>query len=121
MNSNKTPSLVLRIAIAFAFLFVAQAALRDPISWIGYAPSFVQNLFPENILAILLALAHIVIGVWILSGWKVFIPSILAAVFLLSIVLFNFSQIDILFRDISLALASVALAIMHRPEKQTLE
>jgi hypothetical protein len=117
MNHSKA-SLFLRIAISFSFLYVAQATLRDPASWLGYAPTFVQNMLPENILAILITLAHLTIGLWILSGKKIFWPSVAAALFLFSIVVFNFSQIDILFRDVSLALSAIALALMHRPQTQ---
>src|SRR3989344_177660 len=65
---------------------------------------------PEGTLMLVLAVFHLAIALWILSGWRIFIPSLIATVFLFSVVYFNWNQIDILFRDISLALASLALA-----------
>jgi len=53
--------------------------------------------------------------VWILSGYKIFIPSIIAALLLVSIVFFNSFEFSILFRDLSIALASLSLAIAHWP------
>ena len=108
---SNTSRLLLRLAIAFAFLYVAYGFWTHPSNWVGYFPAFVKGFgLAENVLIMLLAGFHLIIGLWILSGWKIFLPSLLAAVFLGSVVYFNRSQLDILFRDISLALAALALA-----------
>ena len=104
-------NLLLRIALAFAFFYPAYGFWKNPTDWIGYVPQFVQTVgIPEGTLMILLAVFHFAIAFWILSSWRIFTPSLVAVVFLLSVVYFNRNQIDILFRDISLALASLALA-----------
>lgn len=112
---NKTSSLLLRLALAFAFLYPAYGFWANPNDWVGYIPSFVKEfgLSQEVLLWGLLAV-HVIIALWILSGWRVFIPSLLAASFLVSVVYFNWKQLDVLFRDISLALAALALAFNSR-------
>ena len=104
-------NLLLRIALAFAFLYPAYGFWKNPTDWIGYVPQFVKTVgIPEGTLVLLLAVFHLAIALWILSGWRIFIPSLVAVAFLFGVVFFNANQIDILFRDISLALASLALA-----------
>jgi len=51
----------------------------------------------------------VIIAVWILSGEKIFLPSLAATVLLLLIAAFNFSLIEIVVRDISLALVAATL------------
>ncbi|MDO8564816.1 MAG: hypothetical protein Q7R88_02365 [bacterium] len=112
---SKASNLLLRIALAFAFLYPAYGFWTNPGNWVGYIPSFVHTLpLGEANLLLLLSGVHIILALWILSGWKIFIPSLLAAVFLGSIVYFNWNQLDVLFRDISLALAALALAFSNR-------
>lgn len=109
------PTLLLRLALAFAFAYPAYGFWSAPANWVGFLPPFVKNLeISEPILLTLLAIFHLVVALWILSGWRIFIPSLVAALFLGSIVFFNLTQIDILFRDVSLALAALSLALLTR-------
>ena len=112
---SKASNVLLRIALAFAFLYPAYGFWAKPNDWVGYIPAFVREFgLSQNALLYGLMAIHLIIALWILSGWRVFIPSLLAAVFLISVVYFNWNQIDILFRDISLALAALALAFYSR-------
>ena len=115
INMSKISSLLLRVGLSFAFLYPAYGFWANPNDWAGYIPAFVTNVgLSEGTLLLGLAALHIVIALWILSGWHIVIPSVAAALFLGSVVYFNWSQVDILFRDISLALAALALAFSNR-------
>ena len=70
-------------------------------------------IIPDTTLLNLFGIYELGIGLWILSGKKIFIPSALAALNLFGIVLFNLSQLDIVFRDVSIALVALALASLH--------
>ena len=112
---SKASDLFLRIALAFAFLYPAYGFWMNPNDWLGYIPAFVRNVgFSQDVLIMLIAGVHIIIALWILSGWRIFLPSLIAAVFLGSVVYFNQNQLDVLFRDISLGLAALALAFSNR-------
>lgn len=110
------PEALLRIAVAISFLYPPLSALVDPYSWIGYFPQFLMELVGTNQMLMLHAfgVAEVILALWILFGKRVFIPSVIAAVMLFAIVLLNWNQMEVLFRDISIALAAVALALMHR-------
>lgn len=102
---------LLRLALAFSFLYPAYGFWKHADNWTGYIPPFVHGLgIAEPVLLGLLAVFHLALAFWILSGWRIVTPSLIAAAFLGSVVFFNLNQLDIFFRDISLALAALALA-----------
>lgn len=117
MNPLKLPlpELLLRVGVAFAFLYPPIAALTDPDSWIGYFPKAVQ-LLPIDSMVLLHAFGviEVVIALWILFGKRIFIPSVFATVILVVIVATHLKNFDVLFRDIPIAFMSAALAVMHR-------
>lgn len=115
MNTARAVNLLLRIGVAFAFLFPALNAFFDPYSWIGYFPSFLEELIPDTILLHLFGVFQIVIGFWILSGRRIFIPSLIATVLLGLIVLFNLGDFQELFRDLSIMATALALTLLNRP------
>ena len=61
-------------------------------------------------------IVEVSIALWILFGKNIFIPSVLAGVTLMAIVLFNSPQFLVIFRDVSIALAAFALAYQHKPQ-----
>jgi uncharacterized membrane protein YphA (DoxX/SURF4 family) len=102
---------LLRIAVAIAFAYPPLDALSNPDSWIGYFPQFLLNSgIPSTVLLHGFGVVEIIIAAWILSGWRIEWPATLAAFMLAAIVAFNSSQFEILFRDLSIALACLALA-----------
>ena len=106
----------LRIGVAFAFLYPPFDAISNPYSWIGYFPKFMLAL-PVDPMILLHSFGalEVVIAVWILSGWKIRIPASSAAALLVAIVAFNAVEFPILFRDVAIALAALALAFLPRP------
>lgn len=112
----------LRIGVAFAFLYPAIDALFDPTSWLGYFPPFVTNAF--HIVSIPLKLSDVVLlhgfgllevalALWVLLGTRVRAPAVIMAAILLAIVGLNLdpSNFSVLFRDVSIAFAALALAL----------
>lgn len=116
MSLSSNPALAhlfLRVGLAFAFIYPPIAAIFDPYSWIGYFPQFVRALpIDQMVLLHLFGALEIGIAVWLLSGYKIRIPSALAAVILLAIVGFDWHSFDVLFRDLSIAAMAVALALL---------
>ena len=117
MNKEKQISLILRIGLAFAFLYPAIAAFLEPVAWIGYFPQFMKEIIPnEALLLNLFGLTEVVIALWLLWGKYVFYPSIVAAIMLVAIVIFNWAGLDVVFRDLSIVAMAVALAVLHKPQ-----
>lgn len=119
MARGKIADILLRLAVAFAFFYPPVDALVDPTSWVGYLPKFVHGLVPDLVVLHSFGLVEAVIALWILSGRRIFIPSLLAALILAVIVLLNLQDFQVLFRDVALLLAALSLAIVYMPSKQT--
>lgn len=110
-----TAQLILRIGVAFAFLYPPLHALGNPDSWIGYFPPFLLSLgIRDTVLLHGFGVAEVILALWIWSGWKMFWPSVAAAALLVAIVALNLSQFEILFRDLAIACAAAALAVDAR-------
>lgn len=121
LQKEHTISLLLRVGLAFAFIYPAVAAFFDPFSWIGFFPEFIRDVFPgdDTLLLHFFGATEIIIALWLLIGRNVFIPSIIAAIYLLAIVLFNLSLLDLVFRDISILAMALALALMEHGKNKT--
>ncbi|OGH08342.1 MAG: hypothetical protein A2171_00155 [Candidatus Levybacteria bacterium RBG_13_35_9] len=111
MDKNRLFIFILRIGLAFVLLYAAVSSFLAPYNWIGYFPVFLRDLISENILLSTFSVFEIILGLWILWGKYLFYSSILASVSLLGIIIFNFNQMDIIFRDVSILLTAISLAV----------
>jgi uncharacterized membrane protein YoaK (UPF0700 family) len=104
--------LMLRIGVAFVFIYPAIAALTSPIEWVGYLPDFILSA-PVNEFVVLhiVGAIEVIIALWILSGRQIFIPSVAGSVILFGIVVLNLSQFEVIFRDVGLLAMTGALAV----------
>jgi hypothetical protein len=108
---NPPSDFLLRVAIAFAFMYPAVDATMHPDAWLGFFPPFVLALIPSSLALSVWSLIGAAIALWILSGKNIFLPSLAATVALVLIVGFNFSLMEIVFRDVALAFVALALAL----------
>ena len=115
MQTDKHVELLLRIGVAFSFLYPPISAFFNPYSWVGYFPVFISDTGLDMLLLLhIFGVIEIAIGLWVLSGKRIFIPSAIAVLMLASIVLLNITQMDVLFRDVPILLMAIALCILHR-------
>lgn len=102
---------LLRVGVALAFIYPPLDALSNPDSWVGYFPQFLLNSgIPSGVLLHGFGIIEVVIALWLLSGWHIEWPATVAALILAAIVAFNGVQFEVLFRDLAIALACLALA-----------
>ena len=112
-SSNKHALLLLKAGIAFAFLYPALSAFVDPSAWIGYVPAWIDQFIPREIFLLIFSPFEIVVALGILF-WDNPLPSIVAGIMLISIVVFNSNELSVVFRDISIAITAFALAFLVR-------
>ncbi|MDO8470935.1 MAG: DoxX family membrane protein [bacterium] len=118
MNSKKIPEFFLRFGLALVFLYAGVFGFLNPMDWIGFLPSWVKDMAPaslsdQNVLAVFSA-TEILMGLLLLFGIQVFLVSIVSSCMLLGIVVFNWGAMDIIFRDIGLFFAALALMFLAR-------
>lgn len=106
-------SFILRVALAVPFLFAAIDATLQPEAWIGFVPLFLRNIFPGALLLGAHSALNVIAAVWLLSGWKTKEAAALAGLALLTIIVANITVLEIVFRDVGLLLAAVALGVLH--------
>ena len=118
-KNNKLPliSFLLRAGLSIVLLYSAISALLNPLAWIGFVPSFIDNILGANNFLFIHSTFNIILGFWLLSNKKVFYASIITALFMFSIILFNFGALDIIFRDIAIIFMALALAVLSYREK----
>lgn len=117
---DKRVDWILRIGLAFAFLYPPIDAIFDPYSWLGYFPSWMHGYVPDMVLLHGFGLIEVLVALWILSGCRIFLPSCVAFLMLLAIVIVDGNgQFEILFRDLSIASIALALAVAHFPKRSS--
>jgi uncharacterized membrane protein YphA (DoxX/SURF4 family) len=102
-------SLILRIALAFVFLYASVSSFLSPNDWIGYMPRFMRGIVPDQLLLAGFSVFEIVLSGWLLSGFYVRYAALLAAAMLAGIVVLNPALLPITFRDVGLFIAALAL------------
>ncbi|MEK7640708.1 MAG: hypothetical protein AAB389_01805 [Patescibacteria group bacterium] len=114
MEKLNLVSWLLRVGIAFTFLYAAISGFVIPDAWIGFLPSFMTNIIPGETLLPMFSVYEIILGLWLLSGWRIFYPALLSAATMAGIIFSDFSVFLITFRDVSILTASLALAVLHK-------
>ena len=106
-------NLALRIGVAFALLYPALNALVDPLAWIGYFSPFTRGYVPDEVLLHVFGIVEVILALWILSGRRIFWPSAATTLMLLGIVVFNPTNFQVLFRDLTIAAMTISLAVIN--------
>ncbi len=109
-----TVSFFLRVGLAVVFFYAATASLLAPQDWIGFFPTFLRNLFPAQLLLTTHAVAEYALAFWLLSNKKPFYAALIAAGALLTIIIANITLLDIVFRDVAIFFAAIALAVLTK-------
>lgn len=117
MNRKNLVIFLLRIGLAFVFLYAGISILTNPTSWIGFIPKFMEVFVSGYTILYAHAFFDIVLGIWLLYWKKIFYASVLCSLNLLGIILFNLGSLDIIFRDLGLLFSSLALAVLSYEEE----
>jgi len=111
-GGNEAASLLLRVGLAFVFLYAAAASLKSPQDWVGYLPQAARDLMAPETLLKLISVYELVLVLWLLSGKYLRYAAALCVMTLVGIVLSNLSIFIVTFRDIGLVFAALALFVI---------
>lgn len=111
-NREVLVSFFLRAGLAVVFLYAAISAFLNPQAWAGYIPAFVQAIIPAKTFLQVHSVFNILLSFWLLSKKQAFYASIIASLTLIAIIFFNYTALDIIFRDVAILFAAIALAII---------
>lgn len=110
-KSIDLPALLLRIGLAFVFLYAGIASLQQPLEWEGYIPHFVASTFGVTTALHLIAILEIALGMWLLTGKYTKYAAAVSALMLAGIIFVNLNQLLVTFRDVGLLFAALALYV----------
>ncbi len=117
ITSGKNTALVsflLRVGLATVFFYAAIASFLEPENWVGFFPLWMRAILPGTVLLPMFSVYEIALSLWLLSGKRAFEAALLAAATLFAITVTNIGALDIVFRDIAILFAALALAVLHR-------
>lgn len=106
--------MLLRLGLAFVFIYAGVASLMHPFEWISFLPSFIGTFINLEVALKGIAVFEIILGVCLVSGKYRKVVSALAVLMLAGILLADHNQFIITFRDVGLLFA--ALALFFSPE-----
>lgn len=113
IDKMKLTNILLRVGLAFSFLFAAISSFQDPSSWVGFLPGFVSRIVEPFLFLKLFSFVEVFVGLWLLSGRYVVYAAYISALMLLGIIVFNLPLMQILFRDVSILFISLALIALN--------
>ncbi len=118
MTNSNIAVWFLRVGIAFVFAYASVEIFINPQNFIKYTPQFVLDIVPLNLFLYSFAVAEVVLSVWLLAGWKPEYPSIISVVLIVGIVVCNPEYFQILFRNVAIAFAGLALLMLETRKKK---
>jgi hypothetical protein len=107
MESNSAT--MLRWGLAFVFFYAAVAALLDPGEWVAFLPPFLSDIAPLTLFLTAFSVYQLILASMLFWGKYLWWSSLLAVLTFAGIVIVNYQVMDLVFRDIGLAFAALAL------------
>lgn len=112
-NCGNIIDFLLRSGLVIAFLYAAIAQLLYPDMWVAWFPQALGRAVNLPAALFLFSLYELGLAVWLLSDKKTFHAAVLASITLFAIIVFNLPALDLVFRDIAILFAALALAVLH--------
>ncbi len=109
-----TPNFLLRVGLAATFFYAAISGFFEPDSWIGFFPEWLLTLLPAYPMLVVFGIFEIVVALALLFNRYTYWAAHMYALTMVGIVVFNPGALIITFRDIGLAFAGWALAMMSK-------
>ena len=92
----------------------------NPVDFLKYIPAFVSQAIPLQVFFLIFGIFESILALWFLSGKRTEYAGLISFFVMMAIVVFNLSLFSILFRDITIAFASLALtALDYRGQRLT--
>lgn len=101
--------LMLRLGLAFVFVYAAISSFVTPRDWVGFLPTMMTDFIDADLLLKFFSTFELLLAAWLLSGVYVRLAGLVSALMMVGIVVTNPSVFIVSFRDIGLAFAGLAL------------
>lgn len=112
-NFRFDASFFLSLGLAFSFIYAAIDSFVNPSNWVGFVPQFVSAILSKELFLILFSVVELILGLWLISGFRRFYAAVVSTVVLIALTIPNLALISVIFRDISLILMAIGLAVLE--------
>jgi uncharacterized membrane protein YphA (DoxX/SURF4 family) len=116
-KTERLSSFLIRIGLAFVFLYAAVFMTISPEKYIDYFPKFMRDLVPGYTLLHIFAIFEVIHSFFLIIGKFKFINAIISFLTMLSLTVVNLDKFSVLFRNVSIILSALALVIQSRKTK----
>ncbi len=117
MNINKDKAItILRWGLAFTFFYAAVTSLLHPDEWFSYLPSFIGNFVSLRFALAVFSAYEIAVASLLFIGKKLYWVSLIALITLVVLILSRLDNLNTAFRDVGLAMSSLALFELVRKQ-----
>ncbi|PLX26465.1 hypothetical protein C0581_04340 [Candidatus Parcubacteria bacterium] len=113
MNTRLT-SFLLRVGVALSLLYAAIASFLSPAVWASFFPQWMTNIIPGTILLTIFSICEIILALWLLSNKKACLAGFVSALVMLGIIFTNLHSLDLVFRDIPILFAGLAIITLEK-------
>ena len=114
--ADQMASWALRLGLAFVFGFAALSSFFEPETFAGYFPAFLPSSWATELLPVF-AVYEVLLAVSLVAGRQTYRAALLSALTLAAITVANPDAFEVLFRNVAIACAALALAAQTRPER----
>lgn len=116
-KSYQLSSFLIRIGLAFVFTYAAIFMTLSPGKYMVYVPAFAKTLVPGYTLLHAFAIFEVILSLFLIIGRFTFIAAIISFLTMFSLTVVNLDKFPVLFRNVSIILSALALAIQSRKSK----
>lgn len=114
MNNNKIAKYFLRFGLAFVLVYASIEIYLHPANFLKYVPQIMLSMLPVDLFLDSFGVIEIALAAWLLTGWRGEIPSFLTFLMMVGIIVFNPEHFQVLFRNVAIAFAGLALILLER-------
>jgi hypothetical protein len=118
VNNHNLPSLLLRIGLAGIYLYASIDSFLHPKDWVWYIPDWVLPYIDGELVLKGHAAGEFVLAIWLISGKWLKWAGLASAALMFGIFIARLDILNIVFRDFGIAMASLALAALHKTSKK---
>src|SRR3989344_620375 len=111
-SSTRTARILLQLGLSFVFAYASLEVFLNPEGFLKYVPNMVRSSPYLDKFMLLFSLGEAVLVVWLLSGKALRLVAALSFILLVSITLLNLEYFSVLFRNVAIALAALALVVL---------
>ena len=117
---NPATSLILRLGLAYLFLYAGIDGLREPAVWVDYVPNVLPNLVSQMSLLDFASFLQIAVALFLLWKPMASYAALIGVGLLLGITFGNLAAFLVVFRDLALAFMALAVVVEEWPYRLNL-